>query len=169
MRRSGIVSLPIHCMAICVALLLSAPIYTSAQSADSSLLGSKLADVSVAPKPKIVFYLVPWCGSYLVETAPDKARNCDAEFEKAIAAYSSTKDCIDWLMVSGHLSSEPAAAEEFIQDRDIEIPYVFDHQGAISSLLGIRQMVATVYIDLRRQKIVVSERLDPGQLRLLCT
>jgi len=115
-----------------------------------------------------VVYLLTWCDSYLVETASELAEKCAVLLETAKAAHSATKDCVDWLLVVGNLSSEPSDAERFVSDRDLKIPYVFDHDGRIAQLFGLKTTGTAIRVDRNTGEFVIDDEIMLDQFNSSC-
>jgi thiol-disulfide isomerase/thioredoxin len=96
-------------------------------------------------KPRLLYFLSPWCETYLDESRPTVARECRETREALARASAAGKAQV--IGIASGLSTNGDGVRRFIKRTGFNVPIVLDQDGALFRRFGIRSFPVVVRMD----------------------
>lgn len=107
-------------------------------------------------KPKALVFLAPWCESYLAESRPKMAQNCERVRKQVDALINST--ALDWYGISSNLWVNKQEVADYQKSTGTKLPLIYDNDGELFRAFSVRQIPTIILIDKSGK---VSKVIDP--------
>lgn len=132
---------------------------TSASAAPTFAVGDKVSNLGIHlldgrqvdfaaanQKPRAIVFFAPWCESYLAESRPQTAKNCQFVREEAEKLMASEKG-VDWLGVSSGLWVSVADLQDYRKSSGSTLPLALNEDDSLFRAFGVRDIPSVVLLD----------------------
>ncbi|HWU81798.1 MAG TPA: TlpA disulfide reductase family protein [Caulobacter sp.] len=109
--------------------------------------------------PRLVYFLSPWCETYLKPSRPALARECQATREALTRLADSGKARV--IGVASGLSTNSDGVRRYLTRTGFKAPIVLDDDGQLFRRFGIRDFPVVVRLDASGRP---AGRVDPAEL-----
>lgn len=118
----------------------------------TGLDGSALALADpAASRPTVIFFLSPWCESYLKKSRPERSAACRRAREQSERLSSDAK--VRWIGVASGLWSTAADLGGYRDQHRIDMPLALDESGAIFRSFGVRDVPVFIVVSSKGEII----------------
>jgi peroxiredoxin len=97
-----------------------------------------------AKRPTVLFFLSPWCESYLEKSRPERSASCKRAREQS--EQLSKDSNVRWVGVASGLWSTPTDLSTYRNQHQLRIPLALDETGAVFRDFGVRDVPAFVVV-----------------------
>jgi hypothetical protein len=126
----------------------TAPQRAKAEPADglTSVQGVKVRlDGPAAGPPRLVYFLSPWCETYLKDSRPAMARACQEAREALTHAAADGRAQV--IGVASGLSANAASVHRYLDRTGFQAPIVIDDDGGLFRRFGVKNFPAVIRLD----------------------
>ncbi|WP_434664886.1 TlpA family protein disulfide reductase [Aeromonas sp. NJAU223] len=110
-------------------------------------LGGRKLDLGAAnQKPRAIVFFAPWCESYLAESRPQTAKNCQFVREEAEKLMANEKG-VEWLGVSSGLWVSVADLQDYRKSAGSTLPLALNEDDSLFRAFGVRDIPSVVLLD----------------------
>lgn len=110
-------------------------------------LGGRKLDLGAAnQKPRAIVFFAPWCESYLAESRPQTAKNCQFVREEAEKLMANEKG-VEWLGVSSGLWVSVADLQDYRKSSGSTLPLALNEDDSLFRAFGVRDIPSVVLLD----------------------
>jgi len=123
---------------------------------------------AAAKRPTVLFFLSPWCESYLAKSRPALADSCRVARERADALARDAN--VRWVGIASGLWASHDELADYQREHRIAMPLALDDSGALFRRFRVMHVPTFIVLDTQGRVVSRSEAVDanfPAQLKAL--